>query len=221
VYIGELHTQLIEVARQRVRAGLLTERGLARSCGVSQPHMHNVLKQIRSLSTDSADRLMHALELSVPALLWRFPAESETQVRAVPVLRNSVGPGTEAAFTIFRGYVPFPARLVEGLVEPVAACLGPDLVLPNPLAAKDLVLLDQNPAVRAKPAGAGYWVVADGTGLRVRYVRLSGTKVFLPNEANLKDPSTWQSISLRERNIQEIVRARIVWISREMEGPAA
>jgi len=221
VYIGELHSQLIEVARQRVRAGLLTERGLARSCGVSQPHMHNVLRQIRSLSTDSADRLMHALDLSVPELLWRFPAEAETQVRAIPVLRNSIGPGTEAAFTIFRGYVPFPARLVDGLVQPVAARLGPDLVLPKALAAKDLVLLDQNPAVRARPAGAGYWAVADGTGLRVRYVRLGGTRIFLPNEANLKDPPSWQSISLRERSIQDIVRARIVWISREMEGAPA
>ena len=58
--IEELYGRLIEVARQRVRAGQFTEVGLARLSGVSQPHMHNVLKNIRLLSPASASRLMRA-----------------------------------------------------------------------------------------------------------------------------------------------------------------
>jgi len=211
----------VDVARQRVRAGQLTERGLARLCGTSQPHMHNVLKNIRALSTASADRLMQALNLSVPELLWRFPSDIELGVRAVPVVRNRIGPGADAVFTNFRGYTPFPAALVDGLLHPVAARLSPDLVLPRPLAANDLVLLDQNPLERQRPPAGNLWVVSDGTGLRVRYVKLGGTRVYIANETTVADPRNWQAIPLQGRNILDIVRARIVWIGREMEKPPA
>jgi hypothetical protein len=39
VHIEGLHRRLIEIARQRVRSGQITESGLARLCGLSQPHM--------------------------------------------------------------------------------------------------------------------------------------------------------------------------------------
>jgi hypothetical protein len=53
-------------------------------------------------------------------------------------------------------------------------------------------------------------------------VKLGGTRVYLANESNIRDPLNWQPVPLHERNLLEIVRARIVWISREMETtPAA
>jgi len=39
----------------------MTERGLARVTGVSQPHIHNVLKGKRLLSTETADRIVRQL----------------------------------------------------------------------------------------------------------------------------------------------------------------
>jgi hypothetical protein len=220
-HIEGLHRRLIEIARQRVRSGQVTESGLARLCGLSQPHMHNVLKNIRMLSTNSADRLMQALELSVPGLLWRLPEEIEAGVRVVPVIRSSIGPGTDATFSAFQGFMPFSVSLVKSLVQPIAARLAPDLVLPKLLAANDVALLDQNPAIRRNPSGNQYWVVADGSGLRIRYVRLGGSKVYLANEATLDDPRNWLSISLADRDILDIVKARIVWIGREMEMASA
>ena len=218
----ELYRLLIDTARQRVRAGEFTERRLARLCNLSQPHMHNVLRDIRSLSPESADRLMDVLDLNIPALLFRSSGKAETAVCPVPVLRSRLGPGFETALTTYRGFMPFPAHRVASLVEPVVAQLGADLVLPKPLAASDYVLLDRNPDIRANPSGGGYWVVAESTGLRVRYVKPGGTCVYLANESNIRDPANWQPVPLRERNILEIVRARIVWISREMETtPAA
>lgn len=118
--------------------------------------------------------------------------------------------------------MPFAAHRIASLVEPVVAQLAADLVLPKALAANDYVLLDRNPAVRASPSGGGHWVVAESTGLRVRYVKLCGTRVYLANESNVRDPPNWQPVPSHQRNILEIVRARIVWISREMETtPAA
>jgi hypothetical protein len=118
-----------------------------------------------------------------------------------------------------------PESLLKDLVQPVAARLAPDLVLPRGLAARDLVLLDQNPAVRAMPVsaaeGGDAWVVDSGAGLRVRYLRMDAASLYIANEDTLADPRRWQAIPLRGRNILDIVRARIVWIGREMETQPA
>ena len=225
MYFRELQNRLIDIARARVHAGELTERGLARMCGISQPHIHNVLKSIRVLSADGTDRLMRALDISAGDLLWRVSGEPDTGFRAVPVVRNRIGPGSDAVFTVIHGHYPLPESLLSDLVDPVAARLGPDLVLPRALAAHDLVLLDQNPRVRSTPSGAqGVWVVKEGASLSVRYLRMDGTSLYLANEVTLKDPQQWHSIPLAGRNILDIVRARVVWMGREMEkepaGPA-
>jgi hypothetical protein len=224
VYLHDLHGKLVDLAREKVRAGQFTERGLARLCGMSQPHMHNVLKGIRSLSTNSADRLMTALGIKVPDLLWDIASLTEGGIRAVPLARTRIGPGAAGVLTVFRGNIPMPGGLLKNLIEPVAAYLAPDLVMPAALAANDLVLLDQNPVVRAAPAGSGVWIVAEGAGLRARYLRLEGARLLVGNEVTRGDPQQWLSIPLQGRNILEIVRAHIVWIGREMEkepsGPA-
>jgi hypothetical protein len=61
----ELHDRFIESLRARVRSGELTERGIARVSGISQPHIHNVLKGKRLLSTDAADEILRNLRLDL------------------------------------------------------------------------------------------------------------------------------------------------------------
>jgi hypothetical protein len=225
VYFQELQRKLIVLTRERVRAGQFTERGLARRCDISQPHLHNVLKNIRALSDESADRLMMALNIGVQDLLWRVSGEKDANVRAVPILRNRIGPGTSTDFNAFCGNVPMPGSLLTGLVDPVTARLASDLRLPKTLAANDLMLLDQNPAIRSAHRTRGLWIVEEPGGLRARYLRLNGARLSIANEATVDDPEQWVPIILKGRNILDIVRARIVWISRELEtepaGPAA
>ncbi len=60
---------LLGQIRRRVLNGELTERGLARISGLSQPHVHHVLKGARSLSVASADRILHTLGISVVDLM--------------------------------------------------------------------------------------------------------------------------------------------------------
>ena len=221
MYLGELHARLIELAQRRVRAGEITERGLARRCGMSQPHLHNVLKQIRALSNDAADRLMQALGVTIADLLWTGLGDAGGDLRAVPVLRNRLGPGADAVLGVYRGTMALPASLVAGLVDPVAARLAPDLALPRGVAANDLVLLDQNPVVRSSARGGGLWVVAEEGGLRVRYLRAGGTILYVASEATLDDPRRWLAVSPAERNVLEVVMARVVWLSRELgQDPA-
>jgi AraC-like DNA-binding protein len=61
----ELHDRLIHYLNQRVQRGELTERGVAQRAGISQPHLHNVLKGRRLLSWQTADSLLRELRLDL------------------------------------------------------------------------------------------------------------------------------------------------------------
>ena len=57
--------RLVEHVRTLVRNGVLTERHLARMTGISQPHVHNVLKGVRGLTPEVADQILHKLRLNL------------------------------------------------------------------------------------------------------------------------------------------------------------
>ena len=65
----DLQQRLLENLRHRVQSGEATERSLARLAGLSQPHLHNVLKGKRLLSLDMADKILHNLQLGVMDLI--------------------------------------------------------------------------------------------------------------------------------------------------------
>ncbi len=214
----DLQKRLIDVARERIRSGVFTERGLAHLSEISQPHLHNALKNVRTLSPDMADRLLGALGLDIPELLWQETGDRFRGFRAVPMLMSRIGSGFDPSFTAYGGYLPFPAALVSGLVNPVVVRLAADLVLPKPFAPNDLVLLDQNPDLRRRPRGKGAWVVNEFGSYRVRYVRMGGTQLYFANELTLANPANWTAVPLDGHSVLDIVKARIVHVSREMDS---
>lgn len=65
----DLHQRLIDNLRRRVRSGEMTERGLARATGVSQPHIHHVLKGKRLLTAEMADQILGQLHMDLLDLI--------------------------------------------------------------------------------------------------------------------------------------------------------
>jgi len=65
VNFREQQCRLIAHLHALIRSGNATERGLARLTGVSQPHMHNVLKGKRFLSLEMADQVLAQLHLDL------------------------------------------------------------------------------------------------------------------------------------------------------------
>jgi len=61
----DLQQRLLAELRHRVRSGADTERGLARHTGISQPHLHNVLKGKRILSMAKADSVLRHLQIDI------------------------------------------------------------------------------------------------------------------------------------------------------------
>lgn len=65
----DLQQRLIAEMRNRVRSGEITERSLARMTGISQPHMHNVLKGKRTFSLEKTDDVLRCLRLDIRDLM--------------------------------------------------------------------------------------------------------------------------------------------------------
>jgi len=66
---GELEGRLIRHLQQRVRSGEISERSLARVLGISQPHLHNVLKGKYFFSMTTADKILRHLNLDLLDLI--------------------------------------------------------------------------------------------------------------------------------------------------------
>ena len=62
---ADLKGRLTSRLQEHVRSGVVTERGLARATGISQPHIHNVLKGKRRLSSEFADEILRKLHLDL------------------------------------------------------------------------------------------------------------------------------------------------------------
>jgi hypothetical protein len=64
-----LSVSLVAFLRRKVSNGEWTERSLALRAGISQPHVHQVLRGTRQISPPLADRLMEVASISVYDLL--------------------------------------------------------------------------------------------------------------------------------------------------------
>jgi len=161
---------------------------------------------------------MQALRITIPQILWSEANGHASEVAAVPLLRHRIGPGTAASFEIVHGFMPLPRGLTAPLEGPIAGYLAHDLALPAPFSSGDLILMDRNESLRSIPAASSCWIVAESAGLRVRYGRRTQSGVEVASEPDFEGPSRYrQTIPFQGRNILSIVRARIVWIGREME----
>jgi len=69
-----LQLRVIAHVQERVSRGDVTERGLARLTGISQPHLHNILKGVRVLTPHMADLILRQLHINLLDLL--APQES-------------------------------------------------------------------------------------------------------------------------------------------------
>lgn len=66
---GGLEVRLIHHLQELIRSGEISERSLARVIGVSQPHLHNVLKGRYLFSIATADKILRHLQLDLLDLI--------------------------------------------------------------------------------------------------------------------------------------------------------
>lgn len=226
MYFQTLQDSLLQRVKQQVRNGELTERGLARLAGISQPHLHNVLKGVRVLTPGTADRLLQQLRLSVLDLMeyhWlvRHLASRQPEDfgnREIPVLAGRLGPGLPwpVEVSLFERY-PVSCQRLERVTAPIMVRLGVDSRMNEVLTAGDLMLLDQAEEIRSRPdARALYAIQLGGEGV-VRWVRSSGRYLYLVAADAFNHPWAWERIPLGPEGALKYVRARAIPVTRRRQ----
>ncbi len=225
VFFSTLQQRLIQRLKDEIRAGKLTERALARRSGLSQPHIHNLLKGIRSPTAESADALLRAISASVPDLLRDSqPDGSETQTGCdaamvvVQFLCGEVGPGGRWDDTVDEGrHIALPGELVAGIAQPAMVRVLADHEMSG-IAGRALIEL----RVRMDSIfpERDVYVLARGGEARLRYIRIGRRRVYFPTVASLNRPREWEFEPFGAE-LARIVRARVCRMYRDHGRAAA
>ena len=221
---ADLQRRLLAHLRQAISNGELTERAFARRCGISQPHMHHLLKGTRTLTAEVTDILLVHLGLSPLDLFSRDELilhlsntnpHRENRLRPVPALSGLLGLNHPAPRKgPHREIHSVPYHLTEVATDPIVVSLAHDPEMEPLFAANDLVLLDQSEAARTLFQSQGYYVVRTPAGLCVRSLLRDGDALFLISERNRAFPDSWTRLPIAGDNLLDLVIARVIWLNR-------
>jgi len=218
-----LQMRLVSHVRARVRNGEISERSLARLTGISQPHIHNVLKGSRLLSGEMADQILQRLRIDLAELLnadeggahgvlaSRGRADAG-ECRSVALLDGWIAPGYPYPHAAGRDRYPFAAADVERLQAPVAARLAPDPLRPPMFNGGGVVLLDRSERARLDMDGEGYFALDLSGGGTIGLVRRARRQLFLW----VCHGDEWQAIPLADRDPMDVIQGRVSLVVRHL-----
>lgn len=215
--------KLLAYVLNQIRNGELTERGFARSVGISQPHVHNVLKGVRNLSPEFFDLALKYFHLDMldlvplPELDAHLRSRRTPQHSAeVPFIDGPIGPG-----------MPWPARLSPRQKFPLpfpSTTAPPNLVMASLIvdpsmpstAAHDVALLDTAPTVPSKLDPQSLFVIElctdAGREAVLRYIRPGAQHYYLATDLTLDTPADWEPLTLSASELAAAIKARVRWI---------
>ena len=221
----ELADRLVRYLNELVQCGEVSERGLAKLSGYSQPHIHNVLHGVRALKISTADRLLETLGIPLTALFTQdelaggAPAE-RPQALPVAILHGFLGGGEPFPRDSAHPALHFlPARNLEGLINPAIAQLSPNERSAWPtLWPRDLVLLDRSPHLRRRPNLESFYALDwQGRGYLCRCRLLGDALLTVTDEEGSPEPPS--RIVLDPGELLRTVRGMIVWVGRDLREP--
>lgn len=214
----QLCDALLRHVRSLIRRGDVSERGLARLIGYSQPHVHNILAGVRHMNIRFADDLLGGLGLSLKDL--RLTASRTAPLSHVPVALCSGEISPNREYPSEKGAVTtilVRAAEVSGWAGCLAFRVGGDENSMWPAVCPgDTIVVDCSLPRRRQPDIQAIYVLRiNGRGF-VRRCRKVGDRLLIVSdqEPSAGPPMTW--ISLENRKILDVVRGRIVWIGRSL-----
>ncbi len=221
--------KLLAYVRNQIRNGELTERGFARSVGISQPHVHNVLKGVRNLSPEFFDLALKYFHLDMVDLVPLPELEAHLRNRRmpqrsaeVPFLDGPVGPGMPWPARLSprkKFQLPFPATAAPPNL--VMASLIVDLSMPS-TAAHDVALLDTAPTAPSKLDPQSLFVIELGSNASkeavLRYIRPGALHYYLATDLTLDIPADWEPLPLSASELATAIKARVRWIGSSSLG---
>ena len=205
----------------RVASGSLTVRRLARQIGVSQPHMHNIMKGKRSLTIELADRLLQFQHLSVLDLAkaselgeaLKLAADNTASVRHVPILPGVLGPAHPfPELDACADWVALPPHSVAHAVVPAFVELGSDAYLEREFPGASFALIDTFAEGQACVDQRRWYALRWSGGGWIRRLRVGQGRLFVLGQEGLRPSLGPDAIDLTDSKIEEHVRGLVVWM---------
>jgi DNA-binding transcriptional regulator YdaS (Cro superfamily) len=215
--------RLLAYVRERIHNGELTERGFARSIGISQPHAHNVLKGVRKLSPKISDSILKLFHITLVDLASLDELEANLKKRRAqqPVaqlafLEAPIGPGKPWPAEInWLDRYPLPFRAPTAPEGLAMARLAPDRSMDRTLGDADIGMLDTSGRGRSETSPEGLYAIERAGEVVIRYLRPGATGHYLVTDATMNQPEQWERIIVNRVELLAMVRARVLWLGRE------
>ncbi|MGJ5816052.1 hypothetical protein [Paludibaculum fermentans] len=222
--LATLQHRLLAAVKHRLSNGEYTERSLSRHIGVSQPHMHNVLKGVRGFSTDFGDALLAGLDFSLLDLIQSkelgFELEQRghygSQTRLVPVLRGRLGP--DSPFPCWEDVIewfPLPRASFEGSGRLVLVEVGEDAELAQAFGHVEFALLSRDEPDRIALSGRHWYAIQWGGAGLIRQLRKENQRLVILGQSTLTGHAGPSHVELHDTPQLRIVRAQVVWAGKD------
>ena len=214
-----LRGRLMGHLRTRIQNGEMTERSLARLTGISQPHIHNVLKGAKILSPELEDKILSSLKISVLDLfsidelrLQLNRGGNMETYRAISVLDGLLGPGFPMPVQASRGEMhPVAGSLLVNVDGPQLARLVEDPEMQPTVKANALVLLDRSEGARLARSADEYYAVSINGSAVIRILYTLGCHLYAATERTRESPKAWLELPATGEPLS-IIHARVVWL---------
>lgn len=212
--------RLIRRLRSVLTNGEFTERGLARLTGISQPHLHHILAEKRSLTPHVADAILASVGWGIGDLISDeeldeilMDRRSHSRMRRrIPLIAGRIGPS-----------VPFPetsdvqewllvhTQQCEGIRRVFLAGLEPDPAAPFTGLAGAFALIAEDEDLRLRLAPEDWYLLRWGGAGLLRRVRAEGGSLVLLGQETLHGGGGPASIPMAGHSLLSIVRGRLLW----------
>lgn len=217
--IQDIQTRLLALLRTRVQNGELTERGFARSIGISQGHIHNVLKGRRSLSVEKSDLILQYFNYSMLDLLKIAEIDDHLTIVStpsvpsldLPFLVGVLGPGMPSPRQVGSDdRHPIPCVVANSARNPQLLRLSKDPEMDYTGRGHNIAVLD---VVDRDMTPDAIYAVDRGYDTVLRRVRPGLNNLYLATDADLDTPIRWQPVS---RSLERsLFRGQVHWFGTE------
>ncbi|MBE0660609.1 MAG: helix-turn-helix transcriptional regulator [Bryobacteraceae bacterium] len=227
VTFAAMQRRMVAYIRGLMADGELTERGLARMVGVSQPHIHNVLKGARSLSPEIGDQISGVLGISLLELaesselagVLEDRIAADADFRVVRSAAGQISPYQRFPdLTAAERWVRVPASAVAGVERPVLTGFHADSELAPCFRGATHIMLEVNETARLAVNERCWYALRWGGSGYMRQVRREGGALVVLGQR------TWQQVPIPDRiplgdvPALAVIRARVVWCGPDPRG---
>lgn len=212
--------RLLSYIRALLSNGDLTERGLARMVGISQPHMHNVLKGARVLTADVGDLLLGALGLSLLELAGAEELgvalenrrEFEGARRLVRLVQGEISPDQRFPdVTSAEDWVRLPPSMLVYTRRPIITAFAPDPEMNSLFGGATHLIVDLDDAARLAVSPGNWYSLRWGGAGYIRQVRREGGALVVLGQRSWRPLQLPDRIPLGDLPLLSVIRGRVDW----------